>query len=160
MLRSKPHHEVIDGLVVVAQRLVLLLAEVNHDARVHAGDTVEDGLGEIHLPLVLPRSDDVLHLGVGINDSVGDELLAFPDFFLIHGEDVKGLVEFYPLAKPTVFCVIPVYHNIMQSLNYMLIDLISSPNRQTYNAIFSSLFSRGKLLFYMFLLFLSLFYSY
>ena len=110
VLSPKPHHEVIYRLVVVAQRLVLLLTEVDHDARVHAGDAVEDGLGEVHFPLVLPRSDYILHLSVSVDDSAGDELLTFPDFFLVHGEDIEGLVKFYPLAEPTVFCVIPVYH--------------------------------------------------
>ena len=87
-----------------------MLAEVDHDARVHAGNAVEDGLGEVHLPLVLPRSYYVLHLGVSVDDTTGNELLAFPDFFLVHGEDIEGLVEFNPLAESTVFCVIPVYH--------------------------------------------------
>ena len=114
MFGSKAHQKVVYCLIVVSQRTVLLLAEIDKYSGVNAGDAVEDGFGEIHFPLVFPGSNDILHLCICIDDSIGDEFFAFPYFFLIHGEDVECLVEFDSLAKPAIFCVIPVNHKIIR----------------------------------------------
>jgi hypothetical protein len=111
VLGAEAPEEAVDYLVVVGECVGVLFAEVDEHSGVHTGDAVEDGLGEVHLPLVFPGGEDVLHLGVCIYYAVAAEsFAAFADFFLVHREDVEGLVELDAFAETDVFGVVPVYH--------------------------------------------------
>lgn len=108
---AETREELVHEGVVGGELAVVLLGQVDEDARVDAGHAVEDGLGQVHLPFVLPRTDDVLHFCFCVDDSVvADQLAILTDLLLVHGEDVQRLVELYPLAFADVLRVVLVYH--------------------------------------------------
>ena len=111
MLSSESSQEKTQGFIVVSERLKVLATEVNKDPWVHTGDTVEDGLGEVSLPLAFPGGDDILHFGIGINGPLRKCAPLFANFLLVHGEDVEGLIELDSFTETTVFGVIAINHN-------------------------------------------------
>ena len=67
VLRPKPGEEAAESEVVSVESRVFLFAEVDEHAGVYAGDAVENGFCEVHLPLVFPGGQDVLHFGLGVD---------------------------------------------------------------------------------------------
>ena len=110
MFSSKSGDELVHEEVVIGEVLWFLPGEVDEYPGVDWGDAVEDGFGEVHLPFGYPWGDDLLHFCFGINQSI-IILLALPDLFLIHRQDVKGLIKFDPLAYTNIFRMIFVYHS-------------------------------------------------
>lgn len=89
---------------------------VDENARVDAGDAVEDGFGEVEFPLVLPRVCDVLQLVFCIYSLLlvhtlsNQTLPIFSYLLLIHGQDIQRLIEFYPLTGTNITSIVLIYH--------------------------------------------------
>lgn len=110
MLSPQPSNKPINKIIVIGKLFGVLAGVVNEYPRVDRGDTVEDRFGQIHLPFVFPRTDYILHLCISIDDSSWNALPTFSYLFLIHRQDVEGLIEFYPLACSDLLGVVSINH--------------------------------------------------
>jgi len=125
MLGPKPPEKFVHNFVIISQTLGLLLAQIDEHSRIHASNAVEYRFSQIHFPLIFPWCKYILHLGLGVDDTIIAHLfLTFSYFFLVHGEDVESLVEFNSFAESDVLSVVAIDHR-----QYFIIKANNKPHR-------------------------------
>ena len=91
-----PHsfYKLSHSLIKVEKFLVVRVAKVYQNPGMNACYTVENGLSQVHFPLVFPGISDVLKLFISIDSFLEIESLficavfVFPYFLLVHCQDV------------------------------------------------------------------------
>lgn len=101
------------------------LWDIEHNPWGNTGDTVEQRLGQIHLPFPIPRSHYfllILFLRVNGTIIVTCNLVAY--FLLVHGKNVESLVEFYTLAGSDLCHMIFIQHFGIRSISVPMQNII------------------------------------
>ena len=140
MFCSHSSDEAQHAAIILQEILILFLMKIHIDSGFNTGDTVEDGLGEICFPLALPGMYDILIMEfLGVDGLICGYLC--PDFLLVHGENVEGLVKFHSLARSDFCHVILVYHNrYLYIISYSILRYWQTSSNNVYIFVLYSLF--------------------
>ena len=118
MLGSHSSDKIQHAGVILGDILPFFFLKVKVDSGLNARHAVEDGLGEIHPPLAVPRIYYIFVINFFGIDRIFLRALwnLYSDFLLVHGEDIEGLVELHPLASPDFSNLVLIDHKRLDDI--------------------------------------------
>lgn len=102
----------INFILLLLFHLLLIFFNAEKNSWRNTGYTVEQRFSKIDFPFPIPRMDYFLIiLFLSINGLISIELDLIPNFFLIHCQNVQGLIKLYTFTSSYFTCLVFIYHD-------------------------------------------------